>query len=100
MVATQQPGISAPLSLLINLSIGVVWMWIASLIIRSGEFLAWSNTEASSHLMGQRLFQACSAVADLSVSCFLHASLCSLSLVSRRLVVSPMYALPQEQGTL
>ena len=47
MVATQQPGISAPLSLLINPSIGVVWMWIASLIIRSGEFLAWSNTEAS-----------------------------------------------------
>ena len=53
-------------------------MWIASLIIGSGEFLAWSNTEASSHLMGQRLFQACAAMADLSVSCFLHASLCSL----------------------
>ena len=33
MVATQQPGFSTPLSLLINLSVGVVWMWIASLII-------------------------------------------------------------------
>ena len=50
---TQQPGISAPLSLLINLSIGDVWMWIASLIIRSGEFVVWSSTEASSHFVGQ-----------------------------------------------
>ena len=53
MVATQQPGISAPLSLLINLSIGDVWMWIASLIIRSEEFVVWSSTEAYSHFVGQ-----------------------------------------------
>ena len=36
MFLCQQPEISAPLSLLINLFIGVVWTWIASLIIRSG----------------------------------------------------------------
>ena len=44
--------------------------------------------------------QACSAIADLSVSPRLVVAWCSLRRVSRLLLVSPMYASPQLQDIL
>ena len=43
--------------------------------------------------------QTCSAMADLLVSPFLQASLCSLILVSSLRMVSPIYTFPHEHGT-
>ena len=41
------------------------------------------------------LVQACSAIADFSISLHLHAAWCSFRRVSRLLLVSPMYTSPQ-----
>ena len=49
--------------------------------------------------MGWSFVNACSAIVDLSVRPFLHASRCSFSLVPSLRPVSPMYTWPQVQGT-
>ena len=73
MVANKQPKISAPLSLLISSSMGVVWMWIP---LGKGSFLHGSAQAFFFFLIGQRLFQACLAMADWSASCLMHVHSC------------------------
>ena len=90
IVAVQQPGSSNPSSLLKRWSEGVMRICRASLIFSSLVLLAWSMMVVSPHLMTCWVFQECSATADVSVSAFLCASLCSFSLVSSLRVVSPM----------
>ena len=71
----------------------------ASLTSKVVWFRAWSSMVMLSH-WGRCFSQACSAIADLSVSPCLVTAWCSLRRVSRLLLVSPMYASPQLQGIL
>ena len=95
-MAAQQAGNSKPLSLglLKRQTSGVRLMYKASLIINSFLLLAWSNSVISFHLIEWLVLHACLAIADFSVIPFLHASSCSLILVSNLHIVSPMYTFP------
>ena len=88
MVCTQHSGTSKPRSLLIFSSVGLKRMCRASLI-SSTEFLgASSKIQTSLQFIVCPSCQACSATADFS-SC--PAARCSFILVSRVLLVSPIY---------
>ena len=88
----QQSGSSYPPSLLKRESAGVDCMQRASFITSSMVWLARCKILVPLQLMGWSSALACSAIADLSVWHLTQASLCSLSLVPRRLLVSPMFA--------
>ena len=70
---------------------------MASLIIKVVVWLAQSRIRGSSQRGWWFLDQACSAIADFSVSPLLVAAWCSFKHVSSALFVSPMYFCPQPQ---
>ena len=92
----QHSRMATPSSLLIGSRL-VRQMCRASLM-SNDVFFAWSNRLVSSHSIGYCCPQACSAMADFSVSPRLVAALCSFVRVSRALFVSPIYTWPQLQG--
>ena len=98
-VAIQQSGSSKPLSRLKRSLSGFVRMFSDSFMTSSMVRLARCRTFVASQRMGWSFVHACSAIADLSVRPFLHASRCSFSLVPSLRLVSPMYTWPQVQGT-
>ena len=78
----QQLGSSSPTSLLNSSADGLSCICMASLSLSSIILSDLSIIATSSHLIGCCNPQTCSAMADLLVSPFLQASLCSLILVS------------------
>ena len=78
---------SYPLSLLKHESAGVDCMHKASFITSSMVWLACCKILVPLQLMGWSSDQTCSVIADLSVWHLMQASLCSLSLVPRSLLV-------------
>ena len=97
LYAGLEGSLRLPSSLLISSS-SVRRMCRASLMSNVVLFFAWSNTLVSSHSIGCCCPQACSAMADFSVSPHLVAALCSFMRVSRAHFVSPIYTLLQLQG--
>ena len=87
----QHSGMATPSSLLISSSL-VRRMCRASLMSNVVLFFAWSNTLVSSHSIGCCCPQACSAMADFSVSPRLVTALCSFMRISLRLLYIYMAA--------
>ena len=79
-----------PSSLLISSRL-VRWMCRAPLMSKLVLFFAWSNMLVSSHSIGCCCPQACSAMADFSVSLRLVAAQCAPLCRSRGLYLSPLY---------
>ena len=98
-VATQLSGSSYLLSRLKRVSSGVIRMLSDSFRTSSMVLLARCKTFVPVQFIGWSFVHACSAMADLSVRHFTHASLCFLILVSSLRLVSPMYTLLQVHGT-
>ena len=96
----QQLGSSSPTSLLNSSADGLSCICMASLSLRSIILSDLSIIATSSHLIGCCNPQTCSAMADLLVSPFLQASLCSLILVSSLRMVSPIYTLARVKDRL
>ena len=88
----QQLGSSSPTSLLNSSADGLSCICMASLSLSSIILSDLSIIATSSHLIGCCNPQTCSAMADLLVSPFLQASLCSLILVSS---LPMIYGLPK-----
>ena len=75
--ATQQPGSSSPVSLLRRSSVGVIWMWMASLSSSSLGCLAMSTTVVSSHLMAWWFFDLGGCTPATSLPEGYQSQLCS-----------------------
>ena len=100
MVCTQHSETSKPRSLLILYSVGLKRRCRASLISSTEFFGASSSIRTSLQSIVCPSCQACSATADFSSCPRQAAARCSFILVSRVLLVSPIYTFPQLQGTL
>ena len=93
-IGLQQSGVVTPLSLLIS-SDSERRMCRTSLMRRVALLLAWLSTLVSAHSIGWGCDQACSALADFSISPRLVAALCFLMRVSRlSLQLSPLCRTP------